>query len=51
MAEEWLMQSSAPKPFKVSIEPRSRAAEELIRRSVEHSKTLPDRLEIFDVHD
>lgn len=36
-----------PKPFVVSITPRSDAAVTLIRRSVEHSKTLPDRLEIF----
>ncbi|EKM52182.1 uncharacterized protein PHACADRAFT_212753 [Phanerochaete carnosa HHB-10118-sp] len=38
-----------PKPFKVSITPRSSEAVELIRKSVEHSKTLPDRLEIFSM--
>nr|BAL05096.1 cytochrome P450 [Phanerodontia chrysosporium] len=36
-----------PKPFQVSITPRSDAAIQLIRRSVEHSKTLPDKLELF----
>ena len=38
---------SSPKPFKVSIKPRSEAAVELIQRSVEHSKTLPDLLDAF----
>ncbi|GJE91694.1 cytochrome P450 [Phanerochaete sordida] len=36
-----------PKPFKVSITPRSPEAIELIKRSVEHSRTLPDKLEMY----
>nr|BAL05143.1 cytochrome P450 [Phanerodontia chrysosporium] len=38
-----------PQPFKVSLEPRSAAAADLIRRSAEHSRTLPERLEIFSL--
>ncbi|GJE86654.1 cytochrome P450 [Phanerochaete sordida] len=38
-----------PQPFKVSVEPRSAAAAELIRKSAEHSRTLPERLEIFSL--
>nr|BAL05146.1 cytochrome P450 [Phanerodontia chrysosporium] len=40
---------NTPQPFKVNIEPRSEAAADLIRRSAEHSKTLPERLEIFSL--
>ncbi|EKM50624.1 uncharacterized protein PHACADRAFT_213523 [Phanerochaete carnosa HHB-10118-sp] len=40
---------SSPLPFKVSLQPRSEAAVNLIERSVEHSKTLSERLEAFSL--
>ncbi|EKM56935.1 uncharacterized protein PHACADRAFT_93132 [Phanerochaete carnosa HHB-10118-sp] len=40
---------SFPVPFKASLQPRSKAALDLIQRSVEHSKTLPERLDVFSL--
>ncbi|GJE93425.1 cytochrome P450 [Phanerochaete sordida] len=40
-----------PEPFEISLEPRSEAAAGLIRRSAEHSKSLPDNLEAFSLEE
>ncbi|GJE93426.1 cytochrome P450 [Phanerochaete sordida] len=40
-----------PKSYEISLGPRSEAAAELIRRSAEHSRTLPDDLDVFSLEE
>ncbi|EKM50625.1 uncharacterized protein PHACADRAFT_200567 [Phanerochaete carnosa HHB-10118-sp] len=40
---------NGPLPFKVSVQPRSETAVDLIKRSVEQSKTMSERLEVFSL--